>query len=409
MTIGQRIAELRKKHNLSQEALGEELGVSRQSVSKWESDAALPEIDKLIALSKRFGVTVGYLLGVEEETARQAEAAEPEQSGPTEAEVLERYLDSLPRKKPMGRGKKCLLAVAVVIVAVCVVNYIDALESRINSLNNTVSNMSRQVSNVQSELYGISDDISTKIDEALKQEYGLLANWSMELVGLDYGEGVATVRLNAVLKNKADSAEALSFYARLTDGSYTTCQTEQWDEQVNSYTAELVLPITENDIVYYLSTPEGTVCLPDYYGLNDLGAGTCVQIWWSDIYGSWGTFGISGQFELDFEEPWLELKGVTDSLGEPKVTVRLMYNGAVMEELTLDEQSYAGNYSYRYNFSVQNDNIEGGVRTGDQVWIEYEIAYENGPYAAGYGNEIFQYDGTRWQAMAYDEAEVIDF
>ena len=38
MTIGQRIAELRKKHNLSQEALGEELGVSRQSVSKWESE-----------------------------------------------------------------------------------------------------------------------------------------------------------------------------------------------------------------------------------------------------------------------------------------------------------------------------------------------------------------------------------
>ena len=64
MTIGQRIAELRKQQNLSQEALGELLGVSRQAISKWESDAALPEIDKLIAMSKRFGVTVGYLLGV---------------------------------------------------------------------------------------------------------------------------------------------------------------------------------------------------------------------------------------------------------------------------------------------------------------------------------------------------------
>ena len=66
MTTGQRIAQKRKEIGLSQEALGEEVGVSRQSIYKWESDAALPEIDKLVALSRRFGVTVGWLLGVEE-------------------------------------------------------------------------------------------------------------------------------------------------------------------------------------------------------------------------------------------------------------------------------------------------------------------------------------------------------
>lgn len=68
MTTGQRIAAKRKELALSQEALGAELGVSRQSIYKWESDASLPEIDKLIALSRRFGVPVGWLLGVEEET-----------------------------------------------------------------------------------------------------------------------------------------------------------------------------------------------------------------------------------------------------------------------------------------------------------------------------------------------------
>ena len=65
MTIGQRIAEERKKLGLSQEALGEKLGVSRQAISKWESDASVPEIDKLIVLSKLFSVSVGWLLGVE--------------------------------------------------------------------------------------------------------------------------------------------------------------------------------------------------------------------------------------------------------------------------------------------------------------------------------------------------------
>ncbi len=64
MTLGQRIQELRKQHNLSQEALGEKLGVSRQAISRWEMDGAVPEVDKLIAMSKLFGVSLDELLGL---------------------------------------------------------------------------------------------------------------------------------------------------------------------------------------------------------------------------------------------------------------------------------------------------------------------------------------------------------
>lgn len=80
MTIGQRIAEKRKELGLSQEALGEKLGVSRQAISKWESDTSVPEIDKLIVLSKLFGVSVGWLLGVEAtpEISTEVPASEPE-------------------------------------------------------------------------------------------------------------------------------------------------------------------------------------------------------------------------------------------------------------------------------------------------------------------------------------------
>ena len=53
LTLGQRIAAKRNELSLSQSALGEQLGVSRQSVFKWESDAAVPEIDKLIGLRSR--------------------------------------------------------------------------------------------------------------------------------------------------------------------------------------------------------------------------------------------------------------------------------------------------------------------------------------------------------------------
>ena len=69
MTLGQRIQELRKQKELSQEGLGEKLGVSRQAVSRWEMDGAVPEVDKLIAMSRIFGVSLNDLLQVEEGAA----------------------------------------------------------------------------------------------------------------------------------------------------------------------------------------------------------------------------------------------------------------------------------------------------------------------------------------------------
>lgn len=62
MSIGNRIYELRSKHNLSQEELANELQVSRQTISKWESEQSLPDTDRLIALCNYFKVSGDYLL-----------------------------------------------------------------------------------------------------------------------------------------------------------------------------------------------------------------------------------------------------------------------------------------------------------------------------------------------------------
>ena len=90
LTMGQRIAEQRKKLGLSQEALGEKMNVSRQAISKWESDGAVPEVDKLIALSRLFGVSVGWLLGVEEQTVQQ-ETSLSETQLKTVEEIIKKY------------------------------------------------------------------------------------------------------------------------------------------------------------------------------------------------------------------------------------------------------------------------------------------------------------------------------
>ena len=61
MTLGEKIFTLRNQSKLSQGELAEKLNVSRQSISKWETGASVPELDKLIALSEVFGVTLDEL------------------------------------------------------------------------------------------------------------------------------------------------------------------------------------------------------------------------------------------------------------------------------------------------------------------------------------------------------------
>ena len=70
MTTGEKLAKLRKENKYTQEQLAEVIGVSRQSISKWESDGAFPETEKLIILSRLYKCSIDYLLKeeIEEET-----------------------------------------------------------------------------------------------------------------------------------------------------------------------------------------------------------------------------------------------------------------------------------------------------------------------------------------------------
>lgn len=68
MILADKIIDLRKKNGWSQEQLGEQLGVSRQSVSKWESALSIPDLEKILKMSEIFGVSTDYLLKDEMET-----------------------------------------------------------------------------------------------------------------------------------------------------------------------------------------------------------------------------------------------------------------------------------------------------------------------------------------------------
>lgn len=97
MTLGEKIYRLRTEQGLSQEAFGECLGVSRQSVSKWETDQSVPELEKIIAISELFGVTTDYLLKEKEERINVVEnAAEDNISRPHYEYKSKKIIKGLP-------------------------------------------------------------------------------------------------------------------------------------------------------------------------------------------------------------------------------------------------------------------------------------------------------------------------
>ena len=80
MELSQRIQQLRKEQNMTQQDLADRLFVSRQAVSRWEMGTAMPDLENLVAMSRVFGVTVDELLTGEK--AAVPETAEPKKPDP---------------------------------------------------------------------------------------------------------------------------------------------------------------------------------------------------------------------------------------------------------------------------------------------------------------------------------------
>jgi len=74
MNIGKKITDARKAKNYTQEQLAELMSVTRQSISRWESDQSYPEMEKIVLLSEVLGVSCDYLLIERSETPSPAEA-----------------------------------------------------------------------------------------------------------------------------------------------------------------------------------------------------------------------------------------------------------------------------------------------------------------------------------------------
>ncbi|MCR5274591.1 MAG: helix-turn-helix domain-containing protein [Clostridiales bacterium] len=132
MSIAERILTLRKSKGMSQEQLAEAVGVSRQAVSKWESEQASPDPEKIITLSEVFGVTTDYLLkGVkpEKENEKKPEEKTTEENKTedmhmTVGDVLDQKILTETNKEKSKKLLKYVLIALGVFLAIDIISFI---------------------------------------------------------------------------------------------------------------------------------------------------------------------------------------------------------------------------------------------------------------------------------------------
>ncbi len=149
-TLGQNIQTARRAQNLSQEALAEKIGVSRQALGKWEKDAALPGLDNLQALAQVLGCPVDRLLG----TVPAAEADREAPPAPAlTAEAMQALLDAHAAAGRRGERRRWTVLAAVglaaVLAAAAALGYayrqLDAANGRLETLGQRLNGLADQL------------------------------------------------------------------------------------------------------------------------------------------------------------------------------------------------------------------------------------------------------------------------
>lgn len=319
MTIGERIAALRRGRELSQEALGEALGVSRQAISKWEADASLPEIDKLVALSRMFGVTVGELLGVEDARAEEPSGTS-EQADPGELterqirmveEIAARYIKAIPQPAPpkMNRKRWVLLAASVLLL---IIGQFASVRGELRNLRNQTNSLQSNVSNISSNVgYQISS-ISDRVEEVLKSQNNLTADYGCTVGAADLAANTVSFDTYAVPKRWVEGMTA-EFLMQCGEETRTF---PGEPAPGNRFAAAVTVPLDDHITVSVRFDTDGVQETQLLEVFEGLAAQTVPQINWDFSFFFWcdkaEEFRNAREYELRAEYCWMDAAPVDD-------------------------------------------------------------------------------------------------
>lgn len=366
MDLGTRIQTLRKAQGLSQEALADKLGVSRQAIGKWESGSTSPSIDNLLELSVLLNTTVDYLL-----TGREPESG-PETPSGEETVPLEALRQLLGEQKPKAHRKRrgFALGALVILLLGILIHY----NSRVRLLEHQVNGLSGQVSSLTNQLSSAVGNIQYNIEETISQQNSLLTTWDVGYGEYDTETNTAQLILRATPKTLTEDTE-LQFVLSPVGTESSTLEEPISVEGIpngsGSFTAEIPTPMVEAFTVTILLHQDGVqyteLLYTEYYFSQNYVCSLSLD---------WGDFGWSSTTQAwDGDKATVSLTGTpictvipstNESAPKPQTLLcRLYLNGTVVEAENFDV------YQDLYGMKEENE-------TGELAEPVYDISYYPG-------------------------------
>ena len=315
-TLGRRVQEARKAAGLSQESLGERLGVSRQAVSKWESDASVPDLENLIAMSRIFGVTIGALLGVEPpEAPSEGDAPESPGDGAEDAApvgeltdrelaaveaIAQKYLEAVQR--PRWSRRKKLAAVAGACAAGLLIVLI--LNGIFSSLGRRLDQVQDQANYIQSSVSSQIGSLTGQLSDLLKAQNSIISGYDIRVA--DYSlEDRAWYLTASVTPREYTEGTVVTFTARADSGETSSsppAQNEGGIFTVENWAVPMGdSPDVPGDFPVY---PTDTTISVSFAGGDTVRTETLDSLYWNltdyrlEVDGRWETEWAAGHLTL---------------------------------------------------------------------------------------------------------------
>ena len=239
MTIGQRIAALRKQAGLSQEALAAQLNVSRQAIGKWEADASLPGLDNLQELARALGVNCDELLTGEKRPSAADQPAPLAGAAPSLEGIQALFAESEQRRQASQRRRNRRTLAAGVVLAAAALLLLIHYASQMNSLKNQMNQVTNQLNGLYSSINSRIDSIEGNVQKSLEESTSLVADWSSQFGEYSEADGTISLTLTALPKTVAEDTTAL-FRVQPSGGQEIEVPAQR---QGSSFTAQVALPL----------------------------------------------------------------------------------------------------------------------------------------------------------------------
>lgn len=203
MTIGEKIAKLRKQAGLSQEAFSEKLGISRQAVSKWENGTAQPTNENLAQIARLFDVTISSLLDDEDinmgSASQYSTANEEFVENIAETKEIKIHTKALKISSVCQSAAIIILSIATIAQGVTIGSLKNDLEYLTGKQKGDYSTLQSQISSLENRMYYNSYPISTNDD---------FTDYHYSILDYDIESNIATLHFSVVPKDYTRDTQA---------------------------------------------------------------------------------------------------------------------------------------------------------------------------------------------------------